>query len=188
MTEIRPQYAESRSSRKRNTMRRLSILLLFAALASCNLPVTPARPTVTMPPTLTLPPPTATSAPVCTPPACSANETYFCSGDCIGGCGTVCATVTPDPALVPLATVQGTGDWILRTEENLAFLDPCGAKPGFLLQRLYAPLAHFFLVGAGNVYSLTDTGDGSLVFNQVYPKERWLGSLDTKRNVEGSPR
>lgn len=171
-------------------MRRLSILLLFAVLASCNMPVTPASPTETLPPpTLsTLPQPSETFAPVCTPPACSANETYFCPGDCIGGCGTVCATVTPHATLVPLATVQGAGEWIVRTEEYLAFLDPSGVNPAFLLQRLYAPLVDFFLMGGGKIYSLTDTGDGSLVFNQVYPTERSLGSLDTKRNVEGSLR
>jgi hypothetical protein len=159
-------------------------------LASCNMPVTPALPTKTLPPpTLsTLPQPSETFAPVCTPPACSANETYFCPGDCIGGCGTVCATVTPDATLVPLATVQGAGEWIVRTEEYLAFLDPSGAKPAFLLQRVYAPLVDFFLMGAGKIYSLTDTGDGSLVFYQVYPKERWFPSLEVQRNLEGSLR
>lgn len=41
-----------------------------------------------------------TAAPMCTPPACGANEIYFCEGDCPGGCGTTCATVTPPP--IPL--------------------------------------------------------------------------------------
>jgi hypothetical protein len=125
---------------------------------------------------------------MCTPPACSANETYFCPGNCPNGCGTVCATVTPDAALSPLAAVQGAGEWIVQTEENLVFLDPSGIKPGFVLQRLYAPLVDFFLVRDGNVYSLTDTGDGSLSFYQVYPKERWYPNLDTRRDLEGSPR
>lgn len=40
---------------------------------------------------------TATPAPVCTPPACAEDEVYHCSGECPGGCGTVCATVTPAP-------------------------------------------------------------------------------------------
>ncbi len=35
----------------------------------------------------------------CTPPACSANEAYYCPGECPCGCGTTCATktVTPTP-------------------------------------------------------------------------------------------
>lgn len=190
MLERQNQPHPSRESMEKNTMRRLSILLLLAALASCNLPSTQAPSTETLPPpTLsTLPQPSETFAPVCTPPACSANETYFCPGDCIGGCGTVCATVTPDDAVAPLATVQGAGEWIVRTEEYLAFLDPAGVKPGFLLQRLYAPLVDFLLIGGGKIYSLTDTGDNSLVFDQVYPSERSLGSLDMKRNVQGSLR
>ena len=174
-------------------MRRLSAVVLLIMLASCNMPVTQASPTETLP-SPTLPPPTLqtipteTFAPVCTAPACSANEAYFCPGDCIGGCGTVCATVTPDTVVVPLATVEGAGEWIVRTEESLAFLDSSGAKPGFQLQRLYAPLVDFFLVAGGKVYSLTDPGDGSLALNLVYPSERSLGSLDIKRSVEGSLR
>ena len=33
----------------------------------------------------------------CTPPACSANETYNCPGECPCGCGTTCATKTAAP-------------------------------------------------------------------------------------------
>ena len=125
---------------------------------------------------------------VCTAPACSADETYFCPGNCPGGCGTVCATVTHDAGLSPIATVEGAGEWIVRTEESLAFLDPGGAKPGFALQRVYAPLVDFTLVRAGNVYALTDPGDGSLTLNRVHPWERWFPNLNTNRNVEGSSR
>jgi hypothetical protein len=125
---------------------------------------------------------------MCTPPVCSANETYSCPGNCPNGCGTVCATVTPDAALAPIAAVQGAGEWIMQTEENLVFLDPSGVKPGFILQRLYAPVVDFFLVRGGNVYSLTDAGDGSLSLYRVYPKEHWFPSLDTRRDVQGSPR
>jgi hypothetical protein len=36
---------------------------------------------------------------VCTPPPCDfdAGEVYYCPGVCPGGCGTECATVTPEP-------------------------------------------------------------------------------------------
>lgn len=54
--------------------------------------------------------PAATEAPVlmCTPPACAAGEGYACpSGDCPGGCGTVC--VAPTPVTGPLAPAPT--DW-----------------------------------------------------------------------------
>ncbi|MCL4872393.1 MAG: hypothetical protein KJ063_25810, partial [Anaerolineae bacterium] len=50
-------------------------------------------PTATNTPEAVLP---TTPAPVCTPPACTENEVYFCPGECPGGCSTVCATPTPD--------------------------------------------------------------------------------------------
>lgn len=34
---------------------------------------------------------------LCTPPACQANEAYYCTDECPGGCGTTCATHTPVP-------------------------------------------------------------------------------------------
>ncbi len=39
--------------------------------------------------------PTATFYVMCTPPACKGNEVYYCADECLGGCGTVCATPTP---------------------------------------------------------------------------------------------
>jgi len=45
-----------------------------------------------------------TPIPVCTPPSCSANEAYTCPDECIGGCGTVCATYTPVPPVDLVAT------------------------------------------------------------------------------------
>ncbi len=38
-----------------------------------------------------------TPMPVCTPPPCGPDEVYYCpSGDCPGGCGTICVTPTGD--------------------------------------------------------------------------------------------
>lgn len=36
---------------------------------------------------------------MCTPPLCAigTSEVYYCSGTCPGGCGTTCATFTPEP-------------------------------------------------------------------------------------------
>lgn len=171
---------------KGKAMKRLTVIPMLLALLACKL-FTPAPPA-----TATLSPlpisPTETLMAVCTPPACNANETYFCPGDCPGGCGTVCATVTPDAAFAPLAAVDGAGMWIARNEEMLVSLDPSGANPGFALQRLYAPVADFFLTRDGNIYSLTDTGNGSLELRQAYPRERLIANLDSRRDVDGSPR
>lgn len=170
-------------------MKRLTVIPMLLALMACSLfvPMSPAPPA-----TDTLVPlpisPTETFMAVCTPPACNADETYVCPGDCPGGCGTVCATVTPDAAFAPLATVDGAGMWIARNEEMLVSLDPSGVNPGFALQRLYAPVADFFLTRDGNIYSLTDTGNGALELRQAYPRERLIANLDTRRDVDGSPR
>ena len=89
---------------------RYSILLglLLLALSACNLPLNTATPTP--PPMLTPTKPTPTLSPspsrspsltpmiMCTPPLCWSDEAYTCGKtSCPGGCGTVCATKTPDP-------------------------------------------------------------------------------------------
>jgi hypothetical protein len=54
------------------------------------------------------PPATETPTLMCTPPACASGESYACpSGDCPGGCGTVC--VSPTPITGPLAPAPT--DW-----------------------------------------------------------------------------
>lgn len=177
-------------------MKKFFVIPLFLALMACNFLTTKPRaetpsplnsPTAGPQPQLT-PSPTATFMAVCTPPPCSANETYFCPGDCPGGCGTGCATVTPDAALAPLANVDGAGEWIVRMEENLVFLDPAGVKAGFVFQRFFIPTGGFVLPRGGNVYLWIETDKGSVVFRQAYPQEHWLGDLDTRREVEGSLR
>jgi hypothetical protein len=45
-------------------------------------------------------------SPCCTPPACSANETYYCPGKCPCGCGTTCATKTITPTPLSFACVD----------------------------------------------------------------------------------
>ena len=42
---------------------------------------------------------------MCTPPACWEDEQYHCPDECPGGCGTVCATRTPDPAASPTPAI-----------------------------------------------------------------------------------
>lgn len=72
----------------------------------------------TVTPTPTPVPPTATPMPVCTPPACGENEVYYCPGECPGGCGVVCATITPDPnAILPPAPTDwaGLAAWLADT-------------------------------------------------------------------------
>jgi dipeptidyl aminopeptidase/acylaminoacyl peptidase len=55
--------------------------------------------------TTTAPTSTETAQPFCTPPACAENESYYCPDQCIGGCGTICAThtATATPVLHPLS-------------------------------------------------------------------------------------
>ncbi len=66
---------------------------------------TPTPPPPTLTPTPRLPTdtplplaPTDIPIVVCTPPPCASNEVYFCPGECPGGCGTECATLTPNAA------------------------------------------------------------------------------------------
>jgi hypothetical protein len=84
------------------------------ALAGCfATPPTPEPPMPTHTPT-SAPTASPTIMPVCTPPPCTADEVYFCPESCPGGCGTVCATVTPDPnrlAAVP-ATWGELATWL----------------------------------------------------------------------------
>lgn len=42
---------------------------------------------------------------VCTPPGCWEDEVFHCPGECPGGCGTVCATRTPDALAAPTPTM-----------------------------------------------------------------------------------
>lgn len=85
----------------------LILLIIVSTVAACSLP-TLSSPTSTLSPTRTpIPPtqsptntpvitPTNTLMPFCTPLVCTQNESFYCpSGDCPGGCGTVCATNTP---------------------------------------------------------------------------------------------
>ncbi len=60
--------------------------------------VVPAPATNTPLPTLT---PTPLPGPMCTPPTCPSGEVAICPGLCTGGCGMVCATVTPPTPDVP---------------------------------------------------------------------------------------
>lgn len=77
------------------------------AATATSAPVTAIM--ATSEPTPTIAPPIAeTPALMCTPPACAADEFYACpSGDCPGGCGTVC--VTPTPITGPLGAAPT--DW-----------------------------------------------------------------------------
>ena len=74
------------------------VLLLLAGCAAASPPI------LTAPPTLT---PTATEGPIvmCTAPACWEDEVFSCRGKCPGGCGTFCATRTPDPQASPTPTI-----------------------------------------------------------------------------------
>jgi len=182
-----------------NKLHPLFFLLLAFILLGCMIFTPSALPqqegpfTPTQPPEKTSLPPlhltseTATPFPLCTPPLCALNETYHCSGVCPGGCGTICATTTPDPALFPLAKIEGAGIWLMKQGDlQLVSFDPAGERPAYVLQHVSAVQAEFILVNHGRVFFLSDTGDGSLRLSQVYPHQRELGILDAGRTLDGS--
>jgi hypothetical protein len=70
-----------------------------------------------------LPTATASNTPVvmCTPPACGADEVYYCQDECPGGCGTQCAT--PTPTLTP-PSFEATGIEVQQ------IFQPIWEKPG----------------------------------------------------------
>ncbi len=75
----------------------LAAAALLLSLLACNAPLSGAGEPTAAPASLPAVPaaqdPTAFAQAVCTPPACAPGEVYACpSGDCPGGCGTVCAT------------------------------------------------------------------------------------------------
>lgn len=70
----------------------LSLSLVVVSLA-CNLP-TRTAPTTPTAAGEAATQGTATPMVMCTPPACEADEVYYCPGECLGGCGTECATPT----------------------------------------------------------------------------------------------
>lgn len=87
----------------------MSIVVFTAACTAATAPT--AVPTAIIDTTPVSPTPEPISdipVPMCTPPACQTNEVYYCEGDCPGGCGVICATVTSAPGaqLAPAPT-----DW-----------------------------------------------------------------------------
>lgn len=79
--------------RKLHKFTMIGLLLLFLA---CNFPTRTAKQT-----------------PVCTPPACSEDEVYFCPDTCPGGCGTGCATPTGQSANItpaPICTARACAE------------------------------------------------------------------------------
>lgn len=99
------------------------LFVLTALLAACSISPSDSENSITqLPPTLTLPPAhteiipadatetpladaTDTPSPLCTPPPCNENESYYCPDECPGGCGTGCATHTPGTSeLLPTTT------------------------------------------------------------------------------------
>jgi hypothetical protein len=78
--------------------RYLYLFFVLLLSASCRfLPGSQATPAVTAIPATFPPENGETPIIMCTPPLCEANEVFFCEGDCPGGCGTTCVTITPAP-------------------------------------------------------------------------------------------
>jgi hypothetical protein len=145
-------------------MKRILIGLLLLILTACAAPSSePAAPAlvatvseplqddtpsaVTITASLT-PLPAATKEPssptpqiMCTPPSCQEGEIYYCSDDCPGGCGTMCATVTPiRPSAQSTATaVDVSGDATVETGEPVIVFNQTGGFAGVdLTWKIYA--------------------------------------------------
>ncbi len=102
-----------------NPGRRFDVRFLALLLAACLLVAGCATSTPT-------PTPTPAQVPMvqCTPPYCWEDEVPFCEGQCPGGCGTTCATITPAPNASPTPTFPPLSDvCVLPTP------DPTQAEP-----------------------------------------------------------
>jgi hypothetical protein len=73
-----------------------ALLLCLTAIACAG---TTAEPVFTAESALTAEP-----VLMCTTFPCWDDETHFCPGECPGGCGVICATLTPDPNAAPTPT------------------------------------------------------------------------------------
>lgn len=115
-------------------IRRLPILILLAAvtLAGCRL----IQPT---PPTNNATTAALTPLPACTPPACGDGQTLTCPGNCPGGCGVVCADLTPVGGLSVAPTDwPGLETWLTDawlTQANPAAVRRALAPGGRLLDQ-----------------------------------------------------
>jgi glucose/arabinose dehydrogenase len=96
-----------------NRSRLLIIIILVSLISACDVSNQTGGETVrpTSPPLAVTQKQTATPMPVCTPPPCSKNESYHCPDECIGGCGTVCATHTPTPLTEDAVIVETDNIW-----------------------------------------------------------------------------
>jgi len=110
--------------------------------------------------------PTDTPMIMCTPPACGADEVYYCPGDCPGGCGTECATRTPPPPGAPrILSFTADRTHIVEGEEVTLSWQAEGGDEAFI--EWVAPNA--ILVGApgplnpdGGTVTISPTGQGDI--------------------------
>jgi hypothetical protein len=91
--------------------------------------VVPSPATNTPKPTLT---PTPLPGPMCTAPACPAGQVAICPGPCTGGCGLVCATVTPPGGCTTVdSALQSIKDYALSQGYDLG----CPTSAAFYVQK-----------------------------------------------------
>lgn len=86
---------------------------------------------------------------LCTPPPCGEDEAYHCPDECPGGCGTVCATHTPEPGAQEGKEPEASAGQDSAAPVVQTFPDPSGYTWQPVLNGLDKPL------------SLTHAGDGS---------------------------
>ncbi|MCL4265462.1 MAG: hypothetical protein KJ069_19765 [Anaerolineae bacterium] len=142
---------------------------VMVAVTDTAVPLSPTA--INTPETVSSP----TPAPMCTPPACTENEVYFCPGDCPNGCGTVCVTPTPDNLGPAPATWAELETWLVQAWQD-------GIEP-HTVQIQLQEAGWQYQVGDMTTVDLNANGDFEWLLSLYLPgqeansKERRLGNL-----------
>jgi hypothetical protein len=164
-------------------IRFIGIVLMMFALLACNLPrTTPPRASTS---------PTQTPYVMCTPPACAPDEVYYCPGECLGGCGTICVTPTAEPAsptatptntLEPISTATQTPESISRptqTPEPTTTSTPKPTAGAPVIQSFTADRASIIEGETLNVtWKATGGTEAFIMWMNVFGIMDGLGNLD----------
>ncbi len=127
-------------------------------------PTHTSEPTFTPTPTLTPEPtssPTNTPFVMCTPPACAANEVYYCPDACPGGCGATCVTPTPGPCV---------NTWVPELATAMQGMCPHPAEIGWAAQQPFERGFMLWLQPSKSIYVFFDNygGQSYRVYNDTF--------------------
>ena len=111
---------------------------------------------------------------VCTPPPCGENEAYYCPDECPGGCGTICATHTPEPSDLAEDATDQEEDQTISANAVQDFPDPSKYTWQPVIDGLNKPLAMIPSGdGSGRLFILEQPGriilfNGSELLNNAF--------------------